>query len=69
MSVEVTPTGQACGARVTGIDLSAPLDDAQVAEIRSAWLEHHVLVFPEQEIRGSRARSSSTSTCGSRGCS
>ena len=50
MSVEVTPTGQACGARVTGLDLSARLDDAQVAELRRAWLEHHVLVFPEQEM-------------------
>ena len=46
----VTPSGQSCGAAVTGIDLSKPLDDEQVAEIRAAWLEHHVLSFPGQNM-------------------
>ena len=46
----VTPSGQSCGAAVTGIDLSKPLDDEQVAEIRAAWLEHHVLSFPGQHL-------------------
>ncbi len=46
----VTPSGQACGARVTGIDLSQPLDRGAVAAIRKAWLEHHVLVFPNQKL-------------------
>jgi len=47
-TITVTPSGQACGANVTGLDLSAPLSPKQVAEIRAAWLEHHVLAFPDQ---------------------
>ena len=48
MGVQVDPSSGACGARITGIDLKAPLDSATVAAIRSAWLEHHVLSFPDQ---------------------
>ena len=48
--MEITPTGQACGARVAGIDLSQPLDRGTISSIRSAWLEHHVLAFPEQKL-------------------
>jgi len=48
--MEITPTGQACGARVAGIDLSQPLDIDTISSIRSAWLEHHVLAFPEQTL-------------------
>ena len=48
--MEITPTGQACGARVAGIDLSQPLDIDTISSIRSAWLEHHVLAFPEQKL-------------------
>ena len=47
-TITVTPSGQACGASVTGLDLGAPLSVQQVAEIRAAWLEHHVLAFPDQ---------------------
>ena len=50
MTLKVTPSGQACGARVTGVDLAQPLALATVAAIRAAWLEHHVLAFPEQVI-------------------
>ena len=46
----VTPSGQACGAVVSGIDLSAPLDADTMAAIRSAWLSHHVLSFPDQAL-------------------
>lgn len=48
--ITVTPSGQACGASVTGVDLSKPLDAATLTEIRRAWLEHHVLAFPDQEL-------------------
>ncbi len=48
--MKIEPTGQACGAVVTGVDLSAPLAPAQVAAIRAAWLAHHVLVFPDQPL-------------------
>lgn len=48
--VSVTPSGQPCGAEVTGVDLSAPLPPAVVVQIRAAWLQHHVLSFPDQNI-------------------
>lgn len=50
MTIGVEPSGQVCGAQVTGVDLSRPLDPATVAEIRAAWLTHHVLAFPDQDI-------------------
>lgn len=50
MSIEVTASGQACGATVRGVDLTAELDDTTVAEIRAAWLQHHVLAFPDQAM-------------------
>lgn len=50
MSFRVTSSGQACGATVTGIDLSRRLDAATVAALRGAWLEHHVLAFPNQVL-------------------
>lgn len=50
MRLLITPSGQACGATVTGVDLSRPLDAASVKAIRAAWLEHHVLAFPDQVL-------------------
>ena len=50
MTMVVTPSGQACGATVTGIDLTGPLAAEVVAEIRAAWLLHHVLAFPDQAM-------------------
>ncbi|MCB0990291.1 MAG: TauD/TfdA family dioxygenase [Acidimicrobiales bacterium] len=50
MALEVIPSGQACGATVRGVDLTEQLDEATVAEIRSAWLQHKVLAFPGQPI-------------------
>jgi taurine dioxygenase len=35
---------------VTGVDLATDLSDETVAEIRAAWLEHHVLAFPDQTL-------------------
>jgi len=48
--IEVKPSGQACGATVTGLDLSMPLDTATMQAVRAAWLEHHVLAFPDQSL-------------------
>lgn len=48
--IQVRPVGAALGAHVTGVDLSAPLDEDTVAEIRSAWLDHLVLAFPDQPM-------------------
>lgn len=48
--LNVTPTGQACGAVVTGVDLASELSDETVAKLRRAWMDHHVLVFPNQKL-------------------
>ncbi len=48
--LEIQPSGQACGAVVTGVDLTQPLSPEVVAELRRAWLEHHVLSFPDQPM-------------------
>lgn len=50
MPIKVHRSEQACGAELTGVDLCRPLDEQQVADIRAALLEHHVLSFPEQVI-------------------
>ncbi|MEY4238745.1 MAG: hypothetical protein RL339_1346 [Pseudomonadota bacterium] len=50
MGLTVEPSGGACGARITGVDLSVPLDSATVSAIRTAWLDHHVLAFPDQHL-------------------
>ncbi len=50
MTLRVTPTGQACGAVIEGADLSRELAPEVVASIRESWLEHHVLVFPDQRL-------------------
>ena len=38
------------GARITGIDLARPIEDAAFQEIHRAWLDHQVLVFPGQTL-------------------
>jgi len=46
--MRVDPSGEACGATVTGVDLAGALDEDLIAAIREAWLAHHVLAFREQ---------------------
>jgi taurine dioxygenase len=50
MMWSVVPSGQACGARIEGIDLSYPLGAEAIAELRNLWLKHHVLAFPGQSL-------------------
>src|SRR3546814_19726562 len=50
MTIAITPSGQACGARVTGVDLTRPLAPENIADISAAWLDHHVLAFPDQRM-------------------
>lgn len=50
MKISIEPSGQACGATVRGIDLSRPQEPESIAAIRAAWLEHHVLAFPDQTL-------------------
>lgn len=51
MEITVRPISHGLGAAVTGVDLTNTLDDAQIASIRKAWLDHVVLVFPGQSLK------------------
>lgn len=48
--VSVTPLGGALGATIGELDLSQPLDDGTVAEIRRALHDHLVIFFHDQDI-------------------
>ena len=48
--IVVAPVSGVLGAEVGGVDLASDLDDAAVAEIRQAFLAHHVLFFHDQEL-------------------
>lgn len=47
---EVKTLTPAIGARVTGLDLAAPLDDATFDALKEALLDHLVLHFPGQDL-------------------
>ena len=49
-NLTIRPLGAALGAEVTGIDLAGPLDDDTLAAVQRAWMEHLVLVFPNQPL-------------------
>ena len=48
--IEVTPLAGAVGALISGVRLSAGLDAAVIAEIRTAWLAHGVVFFRDQPL-------------------
>ena len=47
---EVRPMTPAIGAELLGIDLSQPLDEAVIADIRQALLRYKVIFFRDQTI-------------------
>jgi taurine dioxygenase len=49
-ALRIEPQNPVIGARVAGVDLSEPLSAATVKEIHTAWLQHQVLFFRDQEI-------------------
>ncbi len=49
-SFQVRRLGQTFFAEITGLDLARPLDEATFARVRSAHLEHGVLVFRDQRL-------------------
>lgn len=50
MSISVTPLSPQFGARITGANLADGVDDATFAEIRAAFDEFAILVFPNQPL-------------------
>jgi len=49
-TIAVTKLNPILGAEIDGVDLSKPLSERQVAEIRQAWMEHVVVVFRDQTL-------------------
>ena len=48
--IEVTPLSPACGAEISGVDLSKPLSAHEVKAIKDAWGKYLVLVFRGQKV-------------------
>ncbi len=48
--IEVQRRHPLIGAEVRGVDLSLPLDEATRRRVHDLWMEHLVLVFPDQAI-------------------
>ena len=44
----IKPSGKSLGATITEIELSSDLSNEVIALIRDAWLEYHVISFPDQ---------------------
>ncbi len=49
-AMTITPLGGLFGARVSGVDLSRPLDPSVVALLDQAFAAWHILLFPSQVI-------------------
>ena len=49
-ALTITPVHPVLGARVQGVDLTAPLDEATFGRIHDAFQEYSVLVFPGQRL-------------------
>jgi taurine dioxygenase len=50
LAIEVIPSADALGARVEGVDLTRPLDDATFQAVRDAFYRHEVVYFRGQEL-------------------
>ena len=48
--LEVIPQSAALGAELRGVDIGRPLDDETAAAVRSAFLEHQVIFFRDQQL-------------------
>jgi taurine dioxygenase len=53
-SLGVHPVAGALGAEISGVDLAQDLDEATVAALRRAWLDHLVLFFRDQDLSPAR---------------
>jgi taurine dioxygenase len=49
-AISVTPASPHIGAEIGGIDLTRPLSEAQIAQLRAAFTQYQVLFFRDQQI-------------------
>jgi taurine dioxygenase len=50
VELDVTPLSGTIGAEIRGVDLSRPLDEQTLAEVRRVWLDRKVVFFPGQDL-------------------
>src|SRR5262245_34649615 len=50
LDIQVRPLSPACGAEISGVDLTKPLSEQEVQAIKEAWAKHLVLVFRGQTL-------------------
>jgi taurine dioxygenase len=48
--ITVAPLSSSVGAVIGGVNIAEDLDDAVIAEIRQAWLDHLVIFFRDQDL-------------------
>src|SRR5258708_12011611 len=48
--LEVRPLSGSIGAEILGLDLSQDLDEATFAAVHRAFLDHLVVIFPDQTL-------------------
>lgn len=48
--ISVSPQPSGFGAGITGVDLSRPLTQEALAEVKAAWARHAVVAFPDQPL-------------------
>ena len=59
-AIEITPISGACGAEISGVDLSKPLGNAKFAAVHQALLDHQSIfsrdqgLTPEHQVEFSR---------------
>lgn len=56
MSISVHPLSAHIGAEIRGVDISRPIDPADLDLIRKAWLDHCVLLFRGQSLDAEQQR-------------
>lgn len=49
-TVDISPTGEAVGAIVSGLDLASPLSASTILALKSAFAAHQVLIFKNQNL-------------------
>ena len=49
-TIHVTPNPSGFGAEITGLDISRPLQPAQLEAVKQAWADHAVVWFPDQPL-------------------
>jgi taurine dioxygenase len=49
-TITVKPQESSFGAEIVGLDLTRPLDNQTLAEVKQAWAKHAVVAFPDQPL-------------------